>query len=268
MAKGSKKGNGDNKKKKNSSNQAQKSKVKLLCRPQSGDARKMKSTNEVQELPALSWNSKEVDDESHESLAMELSNQDKANFEAARTRLSDWIASVQTPIRHSGPGIVQPSPHPMQNLNSNPGTDWNKSLFGHIREEGLDLTQPVNSLTVDPKNMVKITSEDVIPEIEYWSSAIVCYIMGVKPPFRIIDGFIHRVWGKFGVTKVSMMSNGVFVVRFRNKDEMRKAINAEPILFDRKPVIMKEWTPDLDLLNANIKIVPTWIRLPRLPLKY
>lgn len=106
--------------------------------------------------------------------------------------------------------------------------------------------------------MMKITSEDVNPEIEYWSSAII-NILGVKPPYRIIDGFICRVWGKFGVAKVSMMSNGVFVVRFLNKDDMMKALNDGPILFDRKPVIMKEWSPDLDLLNVDV---------PGLPLKY
>lgn len=45
----------------------------------------MKSVNDVQDLPALSWNSEENETDSHESLAMDLSNQDKANFEAART---------------------------------------------------------------------------------------------------------------------------------------------------------------------------------------
>lgn len=39
-------------------------------------------------------------------------------------------------------------------------------------------------------------------------------------------------------------------------------------MFDKKPVIMKSWYPDLDLLAETVKVVPTWIRLPCLPLKY
>lgn len=51
-------------------------------------------------------------------------------------------------------------------------------------------------------------------EIELWNSSIVCYALGVKPPYRIIDGFIRRVWGKLGVERVVMKANEVFIVRF------------------------------------------------------
>ncbi|XP_048492374.1 uncharacterized protein LOC125493253 [Beta vulgaris subsp. vulgaris] len=215
----------------------------------------------------LSWSSEDDDKESGCSLSQEVSNQDKANFEAARTRLSDWIASIQTPVRQSGPSKVNPSPHPMQQLNSNVGNVWSSSLFGHLHKEGLDLTINTDKCA-DNDDVLKITSEDVDPEITYWQSAIVCYILGVKPPFRIIEGFIRRVWGKYGVAKVAMMNNGVFVVRFKTVEDKMKAMQGGPILYDRKPVIMQEWTPDLDLLNADIKVVPTWIKLPGLPLKY
>lgn len=45
-----------------------------------------------------------------------------------------------------------------------------------------------------------------------------CYILRLKPPYRMIDGFIRRVWMQFGVHKVAMMDNGVFMVRFRTKE--------------------------------------------------
>lgn len=38
----------------------------------------------------------------------------------------------------------------------------------------------------------------------------------MKLPFRIVDGFIRRIWGKFGIDRIAMWLNGVFVVRFRN----------------------------------------------------
>lgn len=39
-------------------------------------------------------------------------------------------------------------------------------------------------------------------------------------------------------------------------------------MYDKKPVLMKSWTPDLDLSSEQVKVVPTWIRLPGLHLKY
>lgn len=66
--------------------------------------------------------------------------------------------------------------------------------------------------------------EDVQPEIEYWGTTVVCYILGIKPPFRIVDGFIRRVWRVFGVHKVVMMDNGVFIVKFRSNEKKRRLL--------------------------------------------
>lgn len=68
----------------------------------------------------------------------------------------------------------------------------------------------------DEEGMIKITDKNIRPEIAYWNSTLVCYILGVKPPFHIVDGFIIRVWEKYGVEKIVMMENGVFVVQFRS----------------------------------------------------
>lgn len=74
--------------------------------------------------------------------------------------------------------------------------------------------------------------------------------------------------GKFGVEKVTMMENEVFVVRFRTNEAKEKAMEGSPILYDRKPIIMKEWSPDLNLREEDIKVVPTWVKFPNLALKY
>lgn len=114
-----------------------------------------------------------------------------------------------------------------------------------------------------------ITMEDLQNEIKYWESAVVCYILVVKPPFRITDGFIRRVWKPFGVHKLAIvMDNGVFMVMFRLKDDKERAQAAGPILYDRKPVIVKSWHRDLDLNAEDIKVVPTCIKFPGLPLRY
>lgn len=40
------------------------------------------------------------------------------------------------------------------------------------------------------------------------------------------------------------------------------------MLFDSKPVIMKPWSPGLDVMKEKVTDVPIWIRLPGLDLKY
>ncbi|XP_057248240.1 uncharacterized protein LOC130590220 [Beta vulgaris subsp. vulgaris] len=285
MAKGSKKGNGG--KKKNQSSKTQKNKRK----PQSGDARKMKNVNEINDVAALSWTSEEENDlESHNSVDLEASNMDRANFEAARDHVASWVTSIRTPLRQSVPQLVNPSPHPMQQLQSNPGnTNWRTSLFESIQEEGIDLSNAGNvnndveqnmrveddnrfapiaeTHNVNP-NVIKITDEDVKSEIDFWNSAVVCYVLGIKLPFRIVEGFIRRIWGKFGVERVVMKVNGVFIVRFRTGEGKQKAMDAGPILYDKKPVIVKNWSPELDLSKDMVHVVPTWIQLQGLNLKY
>lgn len=108
--------------------------------------------------------------------------------------------------------------------------------------------------------------EDIRPKVDYWKNVVVCYILGVKPPYRIVDGSIRRIWRKYGVDKVLMMKSGLFVVRFHSLDCKNQAMDVGPILYDSTPVVVEEWTPNMDLNVGNIRIVPTWITLPNLPL--
>ena len=64
-------------------------------------------------------------------------------------------------------------------------------LIGVMWKKGLDLT--VHGGDDNRGNVekgVEITMEDVQPEIKYWGTAVVCYILGIKPPSWIVDGFI------------------------------------------------------------------------------
>lgn len=62
-------------------------------------------------------------------------------------------------LRPTRSGMVDPSPHPMQQLVSNPGnpTTW-KSVFAHLREEGVDLSvgENGNRKVIDDDNMLEI----------------------------------------------------------------------------------------------------------------
>ncbi|XP_021760245.1 uncharacterized protein LOC110725081 [Chenopodium quinoa] len=83
-----------------------------------------------------------------------------------------------------------------------------------------------------------------------------------------MNGFLRRIWGKFGIDRVASCDNGVFLVRFRTRDAREQALAAGPFMFDRKPVITKRWSSDLKIREEKVSDVPIWVRLPNLDLKF
>ncbi|XP_021714866.1 uncharacterized protein LOC110682829 [Chenopodium quinoa] len=118
--------------------------------------------------------------------------------------------------------------------------NWRESLFGGTRDEEVDLSGGV----------------------------IVCHIIGTKLPLSVVSGFARRMWGRYGIDKVSLMTNGVFLVRFRTIEARDRVLGAGPVWFDNKPVIVKQWVAGMDLDAEPVDLVPIWVRLPGLKLKY
>ncbi|XP_019263742.1 PREDICTED: uncharacterized protein LOC109241455 [Nicotiana attenuata] len=58
------------------------------------------------------------------------------------------------------------------------------------------------------------------------------------------------------------------MVRFYSNEGRTKAIEGGVQIFDRKPVIIKPWKPEMEITNVTVEKVPIWIRLVGLDLKY
>lgn len=43
-------------------------------------------------------------------------------------------------------------------------------------------------------NDVKIDLEDMQEGIDFWNSAIVCYLVGANPSVHVMEGLVHRIW--------------------------------------------------------------------------
>lgn len=117
------------------------------------------------------------------------------------------------------------------------------------------------------KTMVKITCEEIEDEITFWSSAMVCYVLGANPPLAVMDGFCRRMW-KGNVDKVGSPRHGVFIVRFQSVEFRDQIVNGGYLFFNNRPAIMKNWMPDVDITKNDVSIVPIWIHLENLELKY
>ncbi|XP_074310077.1 uncharacterized protein LOC141645046 [Silene latifolia] len=113
------------------------------------------------------------------------------------------------------------------------------------QRHGRKLIEMVDEASED---IQQLTNEDVNDELEYWNNAVYGFVVGANPPWQIMEGFLKRIWNKFSVDKISFLLNGIFLERFTT-EEMKN-------------------TPDIELTKEEVKSVPVWVRLHKLPLKF
>lgn len=115
--------------------------------------------------------------------------------------------------------------------------------------------------------MIKITSEDIEEEVEYWKTAMVCYVLGDNPPVAVIEGFFRRIW-KDKVDTVGSPKHKIYVVRFQDVETRDGVMQGGFIFFNRRLVIMRAWDPQLNIQKHEVCSVPIWIQLEHLDLKF
>ncbi|XP_074267046.1 uncharacterized protein LOC141590348 [Silene latifolia] len=129
----------------------------------------------------------------------------------------------------------------------------------------------VTSLPVieeEPSGLLQFSAEEVKEELDYWKNSIYCFILGAYPLWDIVEGYIRRLWINHKVDKLSFLPNGVFMVRFLSKAAKDAVLRQGHFLFDNKPLIVKPWTPDVEIVKHEVKSVPVWVKLHKLPLKF
>ncbi|XP_074277799.1 uncharacterized protein LOC141601417 [Silene latifolia] len=108
--------------------------------------------------------------------------------------------------------------------------------------------------TIATDNLTQFTSDDNKEEVEYWNNVVYCFVLGAKPPWEVLHGYIHRIWSKHGIDKVSFLPNRVFLVRFKDIKDKEAVLMAGYHMFDNKPLIVKPWTENIDLLKEDVKL--------------
>ncbi|XP_062080548.1 uncharacterized protein LOC133785316 [Humulus lupulus] len=122
-------------------------------------------------------------------------------------------------------------------------------------------------LVQDGHRIAQVDLEEIAVETSIWNSAVVCTVLGANPPFTVFEGFIKRMWGKLGIERIARLNAGHTLVKFRDETTRDLVLENGVLHFDRKPVIVRPWTTELDHLRM-IKSVLVWVRLPGLGLQY
>ncbi|KAK9667989.1 hypothetical protein RND81_13G026700 [Saponaria officinalis] len=184
-----------------------------------------------------------------------------------------------------GSGNIPRQPSPVLSPESNPQATKTPETFGPLNLGGLGVIgeereqervdegwrtvgRKSSAANTESNVWLRLELADVCEEIEYWSTAVVGYVLGANPPHEVLSGFIKRIWGKFEYDNISFLQNGVFLVHFKSKEVQAKVVELGFPMFDTKPVVVKAWSPEVCLEKEMVSVVPTWIRLNGLALKF
>ncbi|XP_074300867.1 uncharacterized protein LOC141632200 [Silene latifolia] len=120
----------------------------------------------------------------------------------------------------------------------------------------------------DDDALLQLSEDDVQEELDYWQNAVYGFIIGANPPWQMIENFLKRIWSKHNIDKISFLPNEVFLARFQTQEMKEAVLGSGHFLFNNKPVVIRPWTPEAQLIKEELKSVPAWIRLENLPLKF
>ena len=125
-----------------------------------------------------------------------------------------------------------------------------------------------NELNEEEEEVPVLNEADIEREVNFCSSSVIVYVLGANPPHEVLSGFIRRVWSAYGIASIAIRNKGPCVVRFKSKEQQQMVLVNGHLMFDNKPVIVKEWTHETKLMKQDVETVPIWVKLHDLELKF
>ena len=113
--------------------------------------------------------------------------------------------------------------------------------------------------------VARFTSTEVSEETKLWQFALVGSVFGMIPRFSLIESFALNRWKSLGLEAVHLVKENVFVFKFRSNEAKLAALSGSPYTFDRRPLLLKEWTPFMKMDVCDVQKLPIWIQFPLLP---
>lgn len=119
----------------------------------------------------------------------------------------------------------------------------------------------------DGERIARLSASDVKAQVHYWQNAVVCYVLGMNPPFHVMNGYLRRIWKIYTIDKIIQLQHGVFLARFDSNETKEAVLQRGTPYFDEIPVVVLPWKENMEL-REDVHKIPVWIQFPQLPLKY
>ncbi|XP_042499722.1 uncharacterized protein LOC122077891 [Macadamia integrifolia] len=102
-------------------------------------------------------------------------------------------------------------------------------------------------------------------EFKLWDNTLLGNFVGRRPPFSVVKEALLKQWSCSGGTEVLLLESGFFVFRFSAEEDKLRVLERGLWIVERKPIILRPWSPYLNLAWSSLSSIPAWVNLPGLP---
>ncbi|GJT29450.1 RNA-directed DNA polymerase, eukaryota, reverse transcriptase zinc-binding domain protein [Tanacetum coccineum] len=118
----------------------------------------------------------------------------------------------------------------------------------------------------DAGNEVVIFDEEIVDEgRRKWELSPCGYFVGYKMYIQELNYHMFRMWGKYGLKKITSIRNGNYVFKFNNESGL--LIENGIWIVNNKPMVVQKWDIDVDINKVEPDVLPIWVKLVNLPLE-
>jgi hypothetical protein len=165
-------------------------------------------------------------------------------------------------VNHSDMSIEEPH---VQIAPKNVAQDWRK-LFQH--EKSIGALQYFAPSCENGKVVVKPPLEAIEEGISKWSSSLIGQFFDKRLPYYIVKKTMESIWAQYGKIEVFLLENGLYLFRFADEKLRDEVMEAKVWYIANKPLILRKWTPGMQLLKLSLSSIPIWIKLHNLPIEF
>lgn len=84
--------------------------------------------------------------------------------------------------------------------------------------------------------------------------------------FNLMKKCIAQHWTAVANSKLFYHDEGYYIVKFQSEVDMQKILYAGPHNINNKPMILKQWSPNLDFKYEFLTEIPLWVTFLKLSL--
>ncbi|GKB55616.1 putative reverse transcriptase domain-containing protein [Tanacetum coccineum] len=92
------------------------------------------------------------------------------------------------------------------------------------------------------------------------------FFLGKCVAYPVVANYVRNTWGKYGLVKLMLNSStGIFTFQFSSMDGLDAILENGPCFIRNKPLILKKWNSNVNLLKEDVGNVPVWVKLHGVP---
>ncbi|GKA65942.1 putative reverse transcriptase domain-containing protein [Tanacetum coccineum] len=125
-----------------------------------------------------------------------------------------------------------------------------RTLISEDKVENSDFVLPIESIQI-VKNK--------------FANSLVGFFVGKGIAFPLVQIYVSRAWKEFGFQKIMRDDDGFFYFKFESIKGMEQVLEQGPWLIRNSPLILNKWSVNMSLSKDDVKKVPVWVKMLKVP---